>query len=162
MSTIATINVVRIAALEGLRDRMKPRALLFGLGPVVDRFPAGIQRASSSCMTYDYSGSVLATLIPFLGEQGIRFTGREHANLVAELCATRRCFFAALTRLDRDEFLQPLQDLRQDGARLRAYDEAFNEQGAAGVETAMTAGLEFIAAGLSAASPDRIALLRIG
>ena len=76
---------------------------------------------------FSWSGDVLATLLSYLGEQGIDLTDSD-----------------GLTSDHRDRYLARLDPSEFDGAVLRRYYETANETTADGVEYAMLDGIAFV------------------
>jgi hypothetical protein len=92
---------------------------------------------------YAWSGYVLATLLPYLGEQGIDLMHSDHDEVALTISQSREGSVFVLTSDHRERYLARLDPSAFDGAVLRRYDEGFNETEAEGVDYAMLDGIAF-------------------
>jgi hypothetical protein len=113
--------------------------------------------AGADRLSYGWSGYVLATLLPYLDEQGVALMESSDGDSVSK-ALQKTCF--ALTPEHR-RFLDRLDAASFDGQVLRKYYEAFNETSAEGVELAMLDGIRFLQAALGRLRDGTVGLLVI-
>jgi gluconate kinase len=99
-----------------------------------DEFWDVLGRETITHIEYAWSGDVLATLLPYLDEQGIDLMHSDHE---------REGSVFVLTSDHRERYLARLDPSAFDGAVLRRYYEEFNETAAGGVGYAMLDGIAF-------------------
>ena len=80
MSAIASFTRIARVDLDGLRDAAAPRKNW--RGKVTDEYPAYLAAHGTEVATYAWSRYVLATLLPFLQDQGIDLMKSEYDDLV--------------------------------------------------------------------------------
>ena len=119
-------------------------------------------RQSITRIEYCWSGSVLATLLPYLDEQGIDLMHSDHDEPASTLSQTQESSVFVLTSDHRDRYLKRLDPIEFDGAALRRYHEEFNELTAEGVGYAMLDGIAFFRDTLAPLRPAIVAVLIIG
>jgi hypothetical protein len=112
--------------------------------------PDVLDREAITRIDYAWSGSVLATLLPYLDEQGI------------DLMQTRAGSVFVLTSEQRERYVARLDPSAFDGAVLRRYYEEFNETAADGVGYAMLDGIAFFRDTLEPLDSGLVAVLIIG
>jgi gluconate kinase len=119
-------------------------------------------RETITRIEYSWSGDVLATLLPYLDEQGIDLIHSDHDEVASTLSKTRAGSVFVLTSDHRDRYLARLDPSAFDGAVLRRYYEQSNEAAAEGVEYAMLDGIAFFRDTLAPLESATVAVLVIG
>jgi len=122
-------------------------------GAASDQFWDLLGRETINRIEYSWSGDVLATLLPYLDEQGIDLM---HAD------QTRGGSVFVLTSVHRERYLSRLDPVEFDGAVLRRHYEEFNETAAEGVGYAMLDGIAFFRDTLASLESATVAVLIIG
>lgn len=107
---------------------------------------------------YAWSGSVLATLLPYLEEQGIDIVG----EATATVSQTDDRWVFVLTPDHRERYLARLDPSAFDSGLMRRYYEELNETAAKGVEYAMLDGIAFLRDTLAPLDTGIVAVLTIG
>ena len=102
---------------------------------------------------YAWSGSVLATLLPYLEGQGID---------LSTISPAREGSILVLTSDHRERYLARLDPSAFDGAVLQRYYEELNETAAEGVGYAMLDGIAFFRDALAPLDSATVAVLVIG
>jgi len=110
-------------------------------------------RETITRLEYSWSGSVLATLLAYLAEQGIDLMHSDHEEMA-------RVF--VLTPAHRERYLARLDPSAFDGAVLRRYYEKLNETSADGVDYAMLDGIAFLRDTLAPLDAGNVAVLITG
>ncbi|MCP9487752.1 MAG: hypothetical protein MSC30_18075 [Gaiellaceae bacterium MAG52_C11] len=105
---------------------------------------------------------VLATLLPYLDEQGIDLTHSDHDEVASNISQTRDGSVSVLTSDHRERYLARLDPIDFDGALLRRYYEEFNETAAEGVDYAMLDGIAFFRDTLASLESAIVAVFIIG
>jgi gluconate kinase len=108
-----------------------------------DEFWDVLGRETITRIEYAWSGYVLATLLPYLDEQGIDLLHSDHDEVASTISQTREGSVFVLTSDHRERYLARLDPSQFDGAVLRRYYEEFNETAAEGVDYAMLDGIAF-------------------
>ena len=160
MSLLAIANTVPISALAELDRVAEPRKRFFG--GVSDDFPATLRRVSRNELKFAASGSILATLLPFLEDHGIGLLKSEYDTFADRWSAVRQATFIVLTNDHKVASLEALEGATFDLQALRTYYESFNEVTAPGVEQPMVEGVQFLAAVLRSVSENSVGVLGIG
>jgi hypothetical protein len=111
---------------------------------------------------YAWSGYVLATLLPYLDEQGIDLLHSDHDEVASTISQTREGSVFVLTSDHRERYLARLDPSAFDGAVLRRYYEEFNETAAEGVDYAMLDGIAFFRDTLAPLDSAIVAVFIIG
>jgi gluconate kinase len=127
-----------------------------------DEFWDVLGRQTITRIEYSWSGHVLATLLPYLGEQGIDLMHSDHDEVASTLSQTREGSVSVLTSDHRERYLARLDPIAFDGAVLRRYYEEFNETAAEGVDAAMLDGIAFFRDTLAPLESEIVAVLTIG
>jgi hypothetical protein len=127
-----------------------------------DEFRDVLGRETITRIEYSWSGDVLATLLPYLDEQGIDLMHSDHDEVAATISQTRAASVFVLTSGHRERYLARLDPIEFDGAVLRGYYEESHETAAAGVEYAMLDGIAFFRDTLALLRSAIVALLIIG
>ena len=140
-SAIGRSFVISESALPIVQAAARPRKRI-RRGPS-DEFWDVLGRETITRIEYSWSGYVLATLLPYLGEQGIDLMHSDHDEVASTLSQTPEDPVFVLTSDHRERYLARLDPSRFDGAMLRLYYEEFNETAAEGVDYAMLDGIAF-------------------
>jgi hypothetical protein len=119
-------------------------------------------RESITRIEYSWSGHVLATLLPYLAEQGIDLMHSDHDEVASTLSQARDGSVFVLTSDHRERYLTRLDPSVFDGAALRRYYEKFNETTAEGVDYAMLDGIAFFRDTLAPLESAIVAVFTIG
>ena len=119
-------------------------------------------RETITRIEYAWSGYVLATLLPYLDEQGIDLTRSDHDEVASTISQTREGSVFVLTSDHRERYLARLDPSAFDGAALRRYYEEFNETAAEGVDYAMLDGIAFFRDTLAPLDSAIVAVFIIG
>jgi hypothetical protein len=131
-------------------------------GASSDEFWDVLGREAITRIEYSWSGDVLATLLPYLDEQGIDLMHSDHDEVASTLSQTREASVLVLTSDHRERYLARLDPIEFDGAALRRYYEEFNETPAEGVDYAMLDGIAFYRDTLAPLESAIVAVLIIG
>ena len=132
------------------------------VGGTSDEFWDVLGRETITRFEYAWSGHVLATLLPYLDEQGIDLMHSDHDEIASTLSQTREGSVFVLTSDHRDRYVARLDPRAFDGAVLRHYYEEFNETAAEGVEYAMLDGIAFFRDTLAPLESAIVAVFIIG
>jgi gluconate kinase len=127
-----------------------------------DEFWDVLGRETIAHIEYGWSGYVLATLLPYLDEQGIGLMHSDHDDVASTISQTREGSVFVLTSDHRERYLARLDPSAFDGAVLRRYYEEFNEMTAEGVEYAMLDGIAFFRDTLAPLQSAIVAVFIIG
>jgi hypothetical protein len=127
-----------------------------------DEFWDVLGRETITRIEYGWSGYVLATLLPYLDEQGIGLMHSDHDDVASTISQTREGSVFVLTSDHRERYLARLDPSAFDGAVLRRHYEEVNETAAEGVEYAMLDGIAFFRDTLAPLDPAMVALFLIG
>jgi hypothetical protein len=109
-----------------------------------DEFWDVLGRETISCFEYAWSGDVLATLLPYLAEQGIDLMHSDGDEVASTISQARGGSVFVFTSDHRERYLGRLDPSAFDGAVLRRCYEESNEKAAEGVEYAMLDGIAFL------------------
>jgi gluconate kinase len=111
---------------------------------------------------YSWSGDVLATLLPYLGEQGIDLMHSGRDQVATAISQSREGSVFVLTSDHRERYEARLDPSAFEGADLRRYYEEFNETAAEGVEYAMLDGIAFFRDTLAPLESAIVAVFIVG
>jgi gluconate kinase len=159
-SAIGQSFVISESALPIVQAAASPRKRIVRGTP--DEFSDVLGRETITRIEYSWSGDVLATLLPYLDEQGIDLMHSDHDEVASTLSQTRESFVFVLTSDHRERYLERLDPIEFDGAVLRRYYEEFNETAAEGVDYAMLDGIAFFRDTLAPLQSAIVAVLIIG
>lgn len=125
MSAIASFFKLPKTALDGLREVAVPKKRFFGAPR--DNYPDYMQQHGQEVADYQWSGFVLATLLPYLEEQHqITLMDSEHDELAKFLTESRRATHFIFTDGHKRAFLAKLDGQFSEQA-MRDYFREFNE-----------------------------------
>ena len=127
-----------------------------------DEFWDVLGRETITRIEYAWSGYVLATLLPYLDEQGIDLMHSDHDEVASTISQAREGSVFVLTSDHRERYLARLDPSAFDGAVLRHYYEESNETAAEGVEYAMLDGIAFFRDTLAPLESAIVAVFIIG
>ena len=127
-----------------------------------DEFWDVLGRETITRIEYAWSVDVLATLAPYLDEQGIELMHSDHDEAASTLSQAREGSVFVLTSDHRERYLARLDPSRFDGAVLRRYYEELNETAAEGVDYAMLDGIAFFRDTLAPLNSAIVAVFIIG
>jgi gluconate kinase len=127
-----------------------------------DEFWDVLGRETITRIEYIWSGDVLASLLPYLDEQGIDLLHSDHDEVASTISQTREGSVFFLTSDHRERYLARLDPSAFDGAVLRRYYEEFNETAAEGVDYAMLDGIAFFRDTLAPLESAIVAMFIIG
>ena len=127
-----------------------------------DEFWDVLGRETITRFEYVWSGDVLATLLPYLDEQGIDLMHSDHDEVASTISQTREGSVFVFTSDHRERYLGRLDPSAFDGAVLRRYYEESNETAAEGVEYAMLDGIAFFRDTLAPLESAIVAVFIIG
>ena len=133
--------------------------------PVVqaaDELRAVLRGKASTCLEYAWSGHLLTTLLPYLGEQGIDLMHSPHDEVASAISEARQVSASVLTSDQRERFVARLDPSVFDGAALRRHYEEVSETTAEGVGYAMLDGIAFLRDTLEVLDPHAVAVLIVG
>jgi len=159
-SAIGQSFVISESALPIVQAAASPRKRI--LRGTSDEFWDVLGRETITRIEYAWSGYVLATLLPYLDEQGIDLMHSDHDEVASTLSQTRAGSVFVLTSDHRERYLARLDPSAFDGAVLRRYYEEFNETAAEGVDYAMLDGIAFFRDTLAPLESAIVAVLIIG
>ena len=140
-SVIGQSFVISEAALPIVQAAARPRQRI--VRGTSDEFWDALGRETITRFEYAWSGDVLATLLPYLDEQGIDLLHSDHDQVASTVSQTREGSVFVLTSDHRERYLARLDPSAFDGAALRRHYEEFNETAAEGVDYAMLDGIAF-------------------
>jgi hypothetical protein len=127
-----------------------------------DQFWDVLGRETITRIEYSWSGYVLATLLPYLDEQGTDLTHSDHDQVASTISQTREGSVFILTSDHRERYLARLDPSAFDGSVLRRYYEEFNDMSAEGVDYAMLDGIAFFRDTLAPLDSAIVAVFIIG
>ena len=159
-SAIGQSFVISESALPIVQAAASPRQRI--LRGTSDEFWDVLGRETITRIEYAWSGYVLATLLPYLDEQGIDLMHSDHDEVASTISQTREGSVFVLTSDHRERYLARLDPSAFDGAVLRRYYEEFNETAAEGVDYAMLDGIAFFRDTLAPLESAIVAVFIIG
>src|SRR5215211_358981 len=152
--------VIPESALPIVQAAASPRKRI--LRGTSNEFWEVLGRETITRIEYSWSGDVLATLLPYLDEQGFDLMHSNHDEVPSTLSQTRESSVFVLTSDHRERYLERLDPIEFDGPVLRRYYEEFNETAAEGVDYAMLDGIAFFRDTLAPLQSAIVAVLIIG
>jgi hypothetical protein len=149
MSAVASFVLLRKSDLDAARNAAAALQALISKGRAV--------------ADYDGSGYIIATLLPYLEEQGVDLMKSSYDDLAEALTASSGASQFFLTSAHKAACLERLNPSAYDVASLRDYYNAFNERDEPeAIGRAMLDGIEAIRRALDAVGDDTVVLLSIG
>ena len=159
-SAIGQSFVISESALPIVQAAASPRKRI--VRGTSDEFWDVLGRETITRIEYAWSGYVLATLLPYLEEQGIDLVHSDYDEVASTVSQTREGSVFVLTSDHRERYLARLDPSAFDGAVLRRYYEEFNETAAEGVDYAMLDGIAFFRDTLAPLESAIVAVFIIG
>ena len=159
-SAIGQSFVISESALRIVQAAASPRNRI--VRGTSDEFWDVLGRQTITRIEYGWSGYVLATLLPYLDEQGIDLMHSDQDEVASTISQTREGSVFVLTSDHRERYLARLDPSAFDGAVLRRYYEEFNETAAEGVDYAMLDGIAFFRDTLAPLESAIVAVFVIG
>ena len=160
MSAIASFTRIAQVDLEGLRDAAVPRKNW--RGRATDEYPAYLAAHGTEVATYAWSGYVLATLLPFLQEQGIDLMESEYDDLATHISSERRISCFILTEPHRAAYLEKLAPDGFTVDALRDYYNEFNECSDPEAGLPMLEGIAALRQSLESLDDQSVVVVAIG
>ena len=160
VSAIAMFKKIPISALEGLQEAAAPTKSIFGTPK--DEYGDYLKAHSREVADYQWSGFVIATLLPYLKQvHQVDLMASEFEELAKFLTETRRATHIFLTNDHKQAYLSNLgtQFSVED---LEAYYNEFNQTNEAGVGIAMRDGIVAIREALGEVDGQSVILVAIG
>ena len=159
MSSIATFTRLPKTSLTGLRNAATPKKGFFGGSK--DVFHAYLEKHGKEVAQYDWSGYILATLLPFLDEHDIQLMNSEEDELSTFLCQARQASCFILTRSHK-RYLDRLTPDTFSEEVLRKYYNEFNETSEDEIGKAMLDGVASFRQSLESIDDDSVVLFMVG
>jgi len=159
-SAIGQSFVISESALPIVQAAASPRQRI--VRRASDEFCEVLGRETIARIDYAWSGYVLATLLPYLDEQGIDLMHSDQAEAASTISQTREGSVFVFTSDHRERYVARLDPSAFDGAVLRRYYEEFDETAAEGVDYAMLDGIAFFRDTLAALDSGIVAVFIIG
>jgi hypothetical protein len=160
VSSIARAVLIPIDQVEAVAKAAVPKRSFFG--GAKDEFEATLTRLGGTLAVFEYSGHVLATVLPYLLENGADLVHSEYEAVASAISSARGCSCFVLTREMRKQTSSTLDALDTDEEALAEYYEEFTESEEPDVGPAMVAGIAYLRTALDATKSDKVALLIIG
>ena len=121
-----------------------------------------LERLGESVADYDWSGYVIATLLPYLDERGIKLMKSPYEELTNQLCKERGATIFIFTPAHKDAYLARLVPSQFSTDEMRDYFNKFNATKEADIGDAMMDGITCIHQSLSSLDDDSVVILNIG
>ena len=159
MSAIASFIQIPTSALAGIREAAVPKRGLFG--GAKDTFHDVLRKNGREAARYEWSGNVLATLLPYLEEQGVDLMKSEHVELSDYISEKRQATCYILTAAEK-RFLPQLRRELFSEAVLRDYFNEFNGTEELNIGEAMIDGIRAFHESLQSLDGRSVIVLIIG
>lgn len=150
MSVIASFTKLPKASLDGLRQATAQGGF--------DRY---LQQYGKSVADYEWSGFILATLLPYLDEQQIQLMKSEHDELALFLSQTLQATCFIFTDAHRQAYVGKLAPESFSAQKLGDYYNEFNATGEPDAGQPMLDGIRALRQSLSALDGDSVILFCI-
>lgn len=160
MSAIASFVLLPKSALAELRKAATPKKRFFG--GVKDHFHDFLRLRGRHAATYDWSGYVVATLLPFLVERGVDLMKSEYDELSSFLTKERGSSCFILTPAHQRAYLSKLSTESFSEAEMRDYCNEFNASSEPEAGKPMLDGVRAIHESLRQLDDESVVLLHIG
>lgn len=160
MSAIGSFILLPKSALPELREAATPKKSFFG--GVKDLFHDFLRSRGREATSYDWSGYVLATVLPFLDERGVDLMKSEYGDLSSQLSKERKSTCFLFTPAHKQAYLPQLSPDSYSEAELRDYYNEFNGSSEAEAGKPMLDGIRAIHDSLRQLDEDSVILLHIG
>jgi hypothetical protein len=153
MSQLATCTIVPMSRLA---------EVLAVARPAPDALDGTLKKIGRELRPYDGQGGVLATLLPYLEENGIDLGSEDPEGVATQLSDARGSSFIALTTRHRDAHADVLVASRFKTTDLQQYYEEFTDSRVPGAGVAMAKAIDYLGAALRALKDGEVALVEIG
>ncbi len=159
MSAIARFTLLSKDKIGGLRESAIPKQRI--IGKPVDLYWTFLNTNGEEVCDYQWSGYVLATLLPYLAEiHNIDLMGSEFDTLAGYLSETRSATHFIFTNIHKNSFLKKLENDYSE-AELEKYFNEFNETNDKGVGKAMLDGIRALHECLKRVDDDNVIIFSI-
>jgi len=159
MSAIARFTLLSKENLDGLRESSLPTKRL--IGKPVDKYWNFLNINGEEVVDYQWSGYVLATLLPYLAEiHNIDLMGSEFDTLAGFLSETRSATHFIFTNSHKNSFLKKLENEYSE-VELEKYFNEFNGTNEKGVGTSMLDGIRAFHECLTRVDDDNVIIFSI-
>jgi hypothetical protein len=162
MSAIASFILLPKSALPELRKAAVPKKRFFFFGALKYRFRDFLRTRGREVASYDWSGYVIATVLPYLEERGIDLMKSEYDELSSHLSKAQQSTCFILTPAHQQAYLARLSPELYAEAELRDYANEFNGSSEAGAGKPMLDGIRAIRDSLRQLDDDSVILIHIG
>jgi hypothetical protein len=160
LSAIASVTVLSRSLLPVLREAATPKKSLFG--KVKDVFRDVLARDGRQVGDFQWSGYVLATLLPYLEDsRGLALMKSEHDDLAKLLSEKRGATYFFLTE-EHKRWLPDLDPAKFSEQELGDYYNEFNASTEPGAGRPMLDGVRFLREAVAALEAGTVGLLCIG
>ena len=146
MSAIASFTRIPVTALEELRTD----------------YDGCMERVGESVADYDWSGYVLATLLPYLDKRGIKLMKSGYDELAMQLSRDREATIFIFTSAHKVACLDQLSPAQFSVDEMRDYFNKFNATNEMDIGEAMLDGIRSIHQSLSSLDAGSVIVLCIG
>lgn len=124
MAAVAEFYKLDKSRIPELRESARRRRRLFRSAE--DRYFSFLEESAERLKSYDWSGYVYATLLPYLDERNITLMSSEFDDLGAELTELRESTHFILTAEHKNNHLAELDSALFNKEELAKYFEEFN------------------------------------
>jgi hypothetical protein len=160
MSAIASFILIPKSALDGLRDAATPKKSW--LGKPKDAYWDYLRQHGREAAQYEWSGYVLATLLPYLQERHIDLMHSEFDELSTRLTQKRGATTFIFTDAHKRAHLSKLAPDSFSEAQLRDYYNEFNAPSESDAGKPMLDGIRAIQQSLQALDVSSVIVFIIG
>ena len=159
MSAIARFTILSKEKLDGLRESAIPIKRM--IGKPVDKYWNFLNSNGEEICDYQWSGYVLATLLPYLAEtHNVDLMGSDYDALSGFLSEIRSATHFIFTKAHKDSFLKKLEGEYSE-IELEKYFNEFNETNEEGIGKAMIDGIKAFHECLSRVDDDNVIIFSI-
>lgn len=159
MSAIASFILMPRSAIDGLRDAATPKKRWFGKPK--DMYYDFLAQHGRAVAQYEWSGYILATLLPYLQEQHIDLMHSDFDELSTYLTQKRGATHFIFTDAHKKAFLTKLGGQFSEDA-LRDYYNEFNETQEPTAGKPMLDGIRAMRQSVIAMDGDSVIVFSIG
>jgi hypothetical protein len=145
MSAVASFTKLPKTSLDGLRQATAQGGF--------DRY---LQQHGKSVADYEWSGYILATLLPYLDEQQIQLMNSEHEELASFLSQTLQATCFVFTDAHRQAYVGKLSPESFSAQKLGDYYNEFNATAEPDAGQPMLDGIRALRQSLSALDGDSV------
>ncbi len=160
MSAIASFILIPKAALDGLRDAATPKKSW--LGKAKDTYWDYLKQHGREVAEYEWSGYILASLLPFLQARQIDLMHSDFDALATHLTQKRGATYFVFTDAHKRAHLTKLAPDSFAEGQLRDYYNEFNATSEPEAGKPMLDGIRAIQQSLQALDESSVVVLSIG